>query len=59
VAAYDTVLLSQDLSAGSVTDLLWKPTDGPLLCETGDAIDIAWTNTEARTYGLRVVTQPA
>ena len=54
---YDTTLLSLDLSTDSVTDLVITPEqDGlPKLYETGDAIDIAWPNTETRTYGLRIV----
>lgn len=54
---YDTILLSQDLSAGGgVTDLFWQP-DNPLPCEAGDAIAIRWTNTDGRVYGLRLVTR--
>lgn len=56
--AYDTVLLSQDLSANAVVDLLWLPS-APVLCENGDAIDIAFTNTDVRTYGLRIVARLA
>jgi hypothetical protein len=58
-AAYDAVLLRRDLSVGSVVDLLWQPAGGPLLCEAGDAIVVAWPNTEARTYGLRIVARSA
>jgi len=58
-SVYDTILLSIDLSANSVTDLLWGPGDEPLLCEAGDAIDIAYANTDGNTYGLRVVTRLA
>jgi len=58
-AAYDVALLTQDLSVSSVTSLLWTPDDGPLLCEAGDAIDVAWPNSEGRTYGLRIVARLA
>jgi hypothetical protein len=53
---YDTILLSQDLSTGSVTDLLWQP-DSPLPCEPGDAIVVTWPNSEGRIYGVRIVTR--
>jgi hypothetical protein len=56
-AAYDTVLVTQDLSTDSVVDLVLTPEkDGlPKLYAVGDAIDVAWPNTETRTYGLRIV----
>lgn len=56
-AAYDTLLFSLDLSTDSVTDLVLTPEDDglPKLFATGDAIDVAWANTETRTYGLRIV----
>ena len=53
---YDTVLLAQDLSAGSVVNLLWQP-DNPLACEPGDAIVVTWPNSEGRIYGVRIVTR--
>ncbi|MHC4946523.1 MAG: hypothetical protein ACYTG7_26220 [Planctomycetota bacterium] len=54
---YDTVLVTQDLSTDSVVDLVLTPEeDGlPKLYATGDSIDVAWPNTETRTYGLRIV----
>jgi hypothetical protein len=55
-AAYDTLLFSIDPSASSLTDLVWFP-DGDLVLENGDAIDIAYTNTDSRTYGLQVTTE--
>jgi len=58
-AVYDTVLYTLDLSLGSVTDLLFTPDDGPLLCESGDAIDVDFTNTDVVTYGLRIVVRLA
>jgi hypothetical protein len=58
-SAYDTLLFSLDLSTDSVTDLVITPEeDGlPKLYEAGDELDIAWPNTESRTYGLRIVTR--
>lgn len=53
-AAYDTILFSQDLSVGTVVDLLWFP-DGLLYFEGGDEIAFAFANTETNTYGLQVV----
>lgn len=53
-AAYDTVLYSNDLSDGSVTDIIYY-FDVPIKCHNkDDAIDFAYTNTDARTYGLTV-----
>ena len=53
-AAYDTVLVSRDLSVGSVTDQVWTFGEGYEF-ESDDEIDIAYTNTDTRTYGLRIV----
>ena len=53
-AAYDVELYSKDLSDGSVTDLIYY-FDVPIKCHNkDDAIDFAYTNTDARTYGLTV-----
>ena len=53
-AAYDTVLYSNDLSDGSVTDIIYY-FDVPIKCHNkDDAIDFAYTNTDDRTYGLTV-----
>ena len=52
-AAYDTLLYSLDLSAASTVDLLWQP-DVPLLLEGGDAIDVAFANTDTDTYGVQI-----
>lgn len=51
---YDTVILSRDPSLTSDTDILFLP-ESPVLCESGDAIDVAYTNTDGRTFGLRIV----
>ena len=53
-AAYDTILLSQDLAASSATDLVYKPVGG-LLLESGDEIKVAYTNSDGGTFGLRIV----
>lgn len=55
-SAYDTVLFSIDPSVSSMTDLVWFP-DGVLVCEDGDAIDLSYTNTDGRTYGVQITTE--
>jgi len=52
-AVYDTLLYTLDLSASSTTDLAWFP-DEPLLLEGGDAIDVAYANTDVGTYGVQI-----
>jgi hypothetical protein len=55
-AAYDTLLYSLDLSTASTTDLLWQP-DAPLFLEGGDALDVAYTNTDTGTYGVQITVE--
>ena len=55
-AAYDVLLYSLDLAAGSTTDLVWFP-DEPLYLEGGDAVDVAYTNTDTGTYGLQITVE--
>lgn len=59
-SAYDTTLYSGDLSVigGGVTDLVYQP-EVMLLCESTDAIDVDFTNTDTVTYGLRIVVRLA
>ena len=52
-AAYDTVIYSRDLTVGSLTDLVVE-FDGSFVYEADDHIDIAWTNTDTKTYGIVV-----
>jgi len=52
-AAYDVVLYTVDPSVDAVTSLLWQP-DEPVYLEGGDAIDVAYTNTDTRTYGVQI-----
>jgi len=47
--AYDLVILTIDLVANAVTDLVIKPDK---TCKATDVITAAWTNTDGRTYGL-------
>lgn len=55
-AAYDTVLRSLDPSASALTSFFVDYGEG-LICESGDQIDLDYTNTDARTYGARIVTK--
>jgi len=52
-AAYDALLYSVDLANESTTDVLWMP-DQPLWMQPGDAIDVAYTNTDGNTYGVLI-----
>lgn len=52
-AAYDTVLLTVDPSTDSTTSIVYIP-DAPLLLEPGDAVDVAYTNTDTVTYGVTI-----
>lgn len=56
-AAYDTVLLKTNPSQGALTDIVYMPDGHGLIFEAGDQIDVAFTNTDARTYGCRIVCQ--
>lgn len=58
-AAYDTLLYSLDLSAGSVADLVLDESDINITLYDGDALVIAWTNTDMRTYGLELTLMEA
>jgi hypothetical protein len=49
--AYDLLLYTLDVSAGATTDVLWQP-DEELMLVGGDAVDVAFVNSDARTYGL-------
>ena len=47
--AYDVVILTIDLVANAVTDLVIRPSK---TCKSTDVITAAWTNTNGVTYGL-------
>ncbi len=47
--AYDLNILTIDLVANAVVNVVVKP---DMLCKSTDVITAAWTNTDARTYGL-------
>ena len=54
-AVYDAVLMRVNLALAAGVDIAWLPDGGPRLCEAGDAIDVAFPNSNAKTYGLRIV----
>lgn len=49
--AYDAVVVSQAMAG--YADLVWLP-DGEFLLEKGDALDVNFTNTDTRTYGVEI-----
>ena len=51
-APYDVVVLTQDMNG--TTDVVYQPTR-PIIFNSGDELDIAYSNTGAATYGLEVV----
>jgi len=48
--AYDENILTIDLVANAVTDLVLTPNK---TCKAADVITAAWTNTDGRTFGLK------
>jgi hypothetical protein len=52
-AAYDALLYTINPSLLATTVICWFP-DQPLYLEGGDAIDVAFTNTDTRTYGVQI-----
>ncbi len=52
-AAYDVVLGSVDPSVGSLTSVVWEPQQ-EIWLEPGDSVDVAYTNTNTRTYGTQI-----
>ena len=48
---YDLLLYTLDVSAGATTAILWQP-DEELMLVGGDAVDVAYAGSDARTYGL-------
>lgn len=52
--AYDLVFDSQAMSG--IVDHVYRPAH-PAIFMKGDELDIAWLNTDARTYGLEVIYQ--
>ena len=50
---YDTTFYSVNPSTASTTDILWRPSEEVIL-EGGDAVDVVFTNTDARTYAAQI-----
>ena len=48
-SVYDTIIFAQDMN--TVEDLLWLP-DQPVPITNGDVLDLAYANSNSRTYGL-------
>ena len=55
-ATYDILLYTVDPSVSGITSLCWQP-DEPLYLEGGDAVDLAYTNTDNRTYGVQITAE--
>ena len=53
-AAYDNVVYLIDPSDVSATSIRFQE---PVILEAGDKLTVAYTNTDTRTYGLRVITR--
>lgn len=53
-SAFDVLLYSLDLSTASTVNLVWQP-DAPFYLLDGDAVDVKYTNTDARVYGATIV----
>jgi len=49
--AYDLLLYTLDPSAAATSDILWQP-DEELMLVGGDALDVAFANTDGRTWGI-------
>ncbi len=49
-STYDENILTIDLVANAITDLVIKPDK---VCKSTDVITAAWTNTDGKTYGLK------
>jgi hypothetical protein len=54
-AYHVTLVDSVDLSLSRKSDYYFLVENGPLRLEPGDAIDIDWVNSDARTWGLRLM----
>ena len=57
-ADYDAIIARANPSTGSGTgDIVFTGDDNDIF-EAGDELDLAFPNTENRTYGARIVTEP-
>ncbi len=55
-AGYDAVLSSVDPSTTAATVIVYRP-ETPLLCATGETIEVAYANPSAVTYGATIRTR--
>ena len=55
-STYDVLLYTVDPSVTAVTDIYWQPDDAIYL-EGGDAIDVAYANSDLRTYGIQITAE--
>lgn len=55
-AAYDVLLYSLDPATVGVADIYWQPNQ-PIYLEGGDAVDVAFANSDNRTYGVQVTVE--
>ena len=54
-AAYDVPLLSEDPSSAAVTSIVQIWAEGEVVLQVGDSVDVTFTNTDARTYGVEII----
>ena len=50
-SAYDVLIYSKDMNG--VQDVIWEP-DRAMHFIANDELDMAWTNTDSRTWGLEI-----
>lgn len=55
-SAYDTLLASVNPADEGLTDYVYRP-EGDCFQINGDAIDLAFTNTNGKTYGVTITTE--
>ncbi|MCP4536257.1 MAG: hypothetical protein GY832_03850 [Chloroflexi bacterium] len=52
-APFDYLAYTLDPSAASTTSILWQP-DAEIILEAGDAVVVAFANTDARLFGAQI-----
>lgn len=53
-AAYDVALVTVNPASAGATDVYWEP-DEPFYLSPGDAVGVAFTNTDTKTWALTIV----
>lgn len=53
-AAYDVPFYKEDLSIGTVVDVVVNFKEDELVLTSGDSLDVAYANTETNTYGSTI-----